>query len=149
MCDFEGTKKTEATPLRIHNGETSQIILVNQLDSVVNGGRRFDEDDLGLHHVVNAWREIGDEQRGGEAEFLEDKINPLVGVSTTGSHDIGMTGEVLKFCVTNCCADRIHVWIPMTDDDGLHVGEKPYRKGPKGLKLEKPQGKCSWREFTF
>lgn len=128
MRDFEGTKQAKAAPHFIHNWKPAQIFLVDELDRVIDWGGGTHAHHFGLHDVLNPRREVGQQQGGGNPKLFQDKINPLVGVSATGGYDIELPRKFLKFRVTNCCADRIHVRIPVADDEGLHEEGGVYRK---------------------
>jgi hypothetical protein len=76
--------------------------------------------NIPLHDILDAGIDIGEENRGLEAEFLKSEIDPLVGVSASGRDDTIHSGCALELRISNSRADRVHIRIAMTYDEGFH-----------------------------
>jgi hypothetical protein len=120
MADLEGAEQAEAAVAAIDHRQSAHAFLIDQLEGVIDRRIGTNGDDVRLHHVADARREIVDQHRRLDAKFLQHEIDALVGMARTCGEGVRITGETLQFRVSKRGADGIHVGIPVADDDGLH-----------------------------
>ena len=78
-------------------------------------------DDIPLHDILNAGVDIGKENRGFQTELLQSKIDPLVGISAPGGHGAFHSGCPLEFRISDRRADRVHIRVPVTNNECFHM----------------------------
>ena len=76
--------------------------------------------DTPLHHVLDSRIHVAQERGGLEPEFPQPKIDPLVGVAAPRGDDAGSSAGGLELRIPDRGADRIHVGVLVSDDDGDH-----------------------------
>ena len=103
--------------LTVHNGKRSDIELIHDFQGFTGTGVGGDLDDLGLHDIAYSGAHISHEPRRGYPEFTQDKLNPIIDVSTSGSDGIRHTYLPFEVSIGNGRANAIHVWVAMSDDE--------------------------------
>ena len=104
----------------IDDREPAETLALDQVDGVIGGAVAADGDDVALHDIADARREIGDEDRGFDAELVEDVVDALIGIAGAGRDGIGIAGQLFEPRIADGGTNGIHVWIAMADNDGLH-----------------------------
>jgi hypothetical protein len=103
--------------LAVHNGKRSDIELIHDFQGFTGTGVGGDLNDLGLHDIAYSGSHISHEPRRGYPEFTQDKLNPIIDVSTSGSDGIWHTYLPFEVSIGNGRANAIHVWVAMSDDE--------------------------------
>jgi hypothetical protein len=78
-------------------------------------------DDISLHDILDTGIHIGKENRGLESEFVEGKVDALVGISTTRGYGAFHSGGALKLCISDRGADRVHIRVTVSYDERFHL----------------------------
>jgi hypothetical protein len=118
--EFEGGEQADAPPVFIHDGKAAQVLVVDQLDGVVNGGIGSHTSAVALHHIADPGEDVAQEDRGFHAKTGEDVINAGVGVAGAGGNDVGHAQELFEPRVSKRGTNGIHVRVLVADDNCLH-----------------------------
>ena len=71
---------------------------------------------VATHDVLDAGRDVADEDRQRGAETVEDRVDAGVGIAATGRHETCLAGRLLEGRIREGRADRVGVRILMADD---------------------------------
>ena len=96
LADAEGGEQAEAAIVLIDHRQAAEALALDEVDGVVGGAVAADGDDVALHDIADARGEIGDEDRGLDAEFVEDVIDPLIGIAGAGGDGARVAGQLLE-----------------------------------------------------
>ena len=89
----------------IHDREAAEAPAVDELDGLVNRRVHVDADDVGLHDVVDARAEIGEERGRVHVESLECEINARVRRPAACGEHVFPAGEALQIRAADGRAD--------------------------------------------
>ena len=122
--DLVGIQQARAAAAIIHDRQAAQLAEFDELDGFVNRRVHMHAHHVWLHHVMHARAQVAEQHGRLDAETVEREINPRIRRPASGGNHIGPAAEPLEFRAADGRADRIHVWILVADDDGLHGAEK-------------------------
>ena len=121
LADLEAGDQADAPPVFVHHGQPAKAVFADAGQGLIDRFVATRADHIVFHHVPDPWLHAGDKKRGVESELLQGKINPRVGVATTGGQDVFRARCSLELCVANGGANGVHVGILVADYEGLHV----------------------------
>jgi hypothetical protein len=99
--DLERAQQAKAVVALIDDWQAAQPLLFEELHGVIDRRIRAHGNHVRLHHILNARRKIVDQLRRRDAEFLEDEIDPLIGVARARGEDVLLSAKTFQFGVAD------------------------------------------------
>ena len=122
LAELEQGEQALAFLVLVEDGEDAEVFLVHQAEGFDGGGIGTHTEDAALHDVGDLGGDVRDEDGGGDAKGVQDKIDALVGVAAAGGDGFVHAGAAFEFGIADGGADGIRIRVAMTDyQDFTHL----------------------------